>query len=88
MIIRRVVLIAGWVTLILLPAIGAAISLTSLTMSLRVAGHMGSPVWVTYVVLVDMMPGLLLIGAGLALGSVCLLLAAIDRRLTKLEARA
>lgn len=88
MIIRRVVLFAGWVTLILLPSVGVAIAMTSLILSSRVVGQMGDPLWVARILLVDMMPGLLLIGSGLALGSGSLLLASIDRRLSKLEARA
>ena len=88
MIIRRVVLFAAWVTLLLLPAVGAAISLTSLTRSARVIGHLADPVTEVRILLVDMMTGLLMMGAGIALGSGCLLLASIDRRLSKLEARA
>ena len=87
MIMRRVVLCAGWVTLILLPAVGAGICVTSLTMSSRIV-RMGDPVFAVRIILQDMMPGLLMIGAGLALGCGCLLMASIDRRLSMLEARA
>ena len=87
MIIRRVVLFAGWVTLIVLPAVGAAIALTTLIRSSRESGYISDPVTVARILLMDMVPGLLMIGAGLALGSGCLLLASIDRRLSKLEAR-
>ena len=87
MTIRRVVLFAGWVILILIPAVGAGICVTSVTMSSRIV-QMSEPVTATRIVLQDMMPGLLMIGAGLALGCGCLLLASIDRRLSNLEARA
>ncbi|MBI2260364.1 MAG: hypothetical protein HYU62_01705 [Caulobacterales bacterium] len=85
--LRRVVLFAGWVTLILLPVAGAAIGWTSVTMSLRVVRYTLDPVTVTRIILQDLMPALLMIGAGLALGCGCLLMASIDRRLSELEAR-
>ena len=74
--------------LVLLPAVGAAFFLTALTTSLRVTHHAGDPMWVAYSVLLDTTPGLLMIGVGFTLGSVCLLLASFDQPLSKMEARA